>query len=574
MTDTPIRRKPANLTYGVDEKPPLVVTILQGLQQLIMISAMLIFPSIIVTAAGGPPELAQSLTSMTMVVGGLGTIMQALQKPIGSGYICPEGGAEPYLPGAILAVKTGGLSLLCGMLVFAGIFQGIMSRFITRLRVLFPPEVTGLVVVMVGFSVIPITIEYLFGATDGNWVFNSNTLMTGIVSLAVMVGASIWGPPLLRTFSLLAGLLVGYILSAVLGLFSPQDLVMLRSTPFIGLPSFQFHGFSFDPALTVPFLIASLSCVLKSIGDITTCQKINDADWKRPDLENISSGVLAESVKTVIGGLIGGLGCTTHSSSIGLSLATGVTSRVVAYVAGVMLILLAFLPKLTVAFVIMPKPVMGACLLFAVCFMIVTGLQIALSRMADSRKVFVLGIGVILGLSVDFLPGFYQAMMPAWLNPIFGSSLSLATISVIILNLLFRIGVSQRQRMTFNPQSDDNQTLAVFMENAGGMWGARQEVIQKAVQVLIESVDVLKAYEMADGPVRIEARFDEFNLDLTMEYQGTALELCDERPEAYELMEDENAMARLAGYMIKKMADRSKVTASDRSCQLQVHFDH
>jgi xanthine permease XanP len=105
MTDRPIRRKPANLTYGVDDNPPPVVTLLQGIQQLVMISAMLIFPSIIVTAAGGSPELAQSLTSMTMVVGGIGTILQALQKPIGSGYICPEGGPEPYIPGAILALK-------------------------------------------------------------------------------------------------------------------------------------------------------------------------------------------------------------------------------------------------------------------------------------------------------------------------------------------------------------------------------------------------------------------------------------------------------------------------------------
>jgi NCS2 family nucleobase:cation symporter-2 len=574
MTDRPIRRKPANLTYGVDDNPPPVVTLLQGIQQLVMISAMLIFPSIIVTAAGGSPELAQSLTSMTMVVGGIGTILQALQKPIGSGYICPEGGPEPYIPGAILALKTGGLSLLCGMLVFAGLFQGIMSRFITRLRVLFPPEVTGLVVVMVGLNVIPITVEYLFGATGGNWVFDGNTLMAGIISLVVMIGASIWGPAWLRNFSLLTGLLVGYIFSAAVGLFSAQDLEMLRSAPVIGLPAFQFHGFSFDPALIVPFLIASLSCVLKAIGDISTCQKINDADWKRPDLDNISSGVLAESVKTVVGGLTGGLGCTTHSSSIGLSLATGVTSRRVAYVAGALLILLAFLPKLTVFFVVMPKPVMGACLLFAICFMIVTGLQIALSRMADSRKVFVLGIAVTLGLSVDFLPGFYEAMMPAWLNPIFGSSLSLATISVIVLNLLFRIGVSQRQSLTFNPQSDDNRNLAAFMENAGSLWGARQEVVQKAVQVLIESVDVLKTYGMVDGLVHVEARFDEFNLDLSVEYEGRALELCEERPDASELMEDENAMARLAGYMINKMADRSKVVINGETCQLQVHFEH
>jgi NCS2 family nucleobase:cation symporter-2 len=150
----------------------------------------------------------------------------------------------------------------------------------------------------------------------------------------------------------------------------------------------------------------------------------------------------------------------------------------------------------------------------------------------------------------------------------------MATISVIILNMLFRIGVSQQLSMVFDPQTDDNRDIVVFVANAGSEWGARPEVIQKATQALIECVDALTTNDMVKGPIKIKASFDEFSLDLLVEYEGMALELCDERPNPHDLLENEDALARLAGYMIKQMADKARVVAIDNAWQLQVHFDH
>jgi NCS2 family nucleobase:cation symporter-2 len=133
------------------------------------------------------------------------------------------------------------------------------------------------------------------------------------------------------------------------------------------------------------------------------------------------------------------------SSNIGLSIATGATSRRIAYSTGTILILLAFLPKLSSVFVVMPTPIMGASLIFAVSFMILAGIQIIMSRMIDSRKTFVIGFSIIFGLSVDFVPGLYRDVHP-WLHPFFSSSLSLATISAVLLNLFFRIGSPRRRR--------------------------------------------------------------------------------------------------------------------------------
>jgi xanthine permease XanP len=192
------------------------------------------------------------------------------------------------------------------------------------------------------------------------------------------------------------------------------------------------------------FFIACLASTLKSVGDLTLCQKANDLEWKRTDLKSVSGGILAASIGKTVVDLFGGVGQSTFSSNVGLSIATGATSRHIALPCGVILILLAFIPGLAAVFTIMPPPVMGAILVYVACFMILGGIQIITSRMLDARRTFVVGIPFIFGLSVAMVPGLY-AKVPAALAPMFGSSLSLATILVIVLNLLFRIGVETRK---------------------------------------------------------------------------------------------------------------------------------
>ena len=151
--------------------------------------------------------------------------------------------------------------------------------------------------------------------------------------------------------------------------------------------------------LLLPILIATLCSSLKDIGDLTTCQKINDSEWKRSDMKSIGKGILADALGDIFSGVIGGLGQTTSSSNIGLSLAAGATSRRIAYAAGGLLCLLAFFPKLAEVFVLMPRPVMGAILVFVTSFMILAGIQIITTRMLDARKIFAIGTSFIFGIS-------------------------------------------------------------------------------------------------------------------------------------------------------------------------------
>src|SRR5262249_32803081 len=136
----------------------------------------------------------------------------------------------------------------------------------------------------------------------------------------------------------------GFISSLIFGVMGQQELRQIVKAPLLGLPHRAAAGMTFSIPLMVPFLIIAIAAMLKTVGDITLCQKVNDAEWKRTDMQSVSGGVLANSVGTFFSGLIGGFAQNTASASIGLSLATGTTSRVLSYPAGILVIALAFVP--------------------------------------------------------------------------------------------------------------------------------------------------------------------------------------------------------------------------------------
>ena len=567
-------KKPPELVYGVEDKPPLLTCLLLGLQHIFIITIVLVFPVVIVRSIGGTPEQAGFFVSMSMLAGGVGTILQALKKKgIGSGYLCPSVCGPSYLPASLLAAQTGGLSLLFGMTAIAGSFEVLLSRIMHRLRALFPTEVTGLVVLMVGIAIIPLVIRNFMGIDATDTVTEIPELIVGFITLGTMVGLNVWSKGKLKLYSVLIGMVFGYICAFLLGILNVSHIELFRQAPLIAFPNPEYFGWSFDLTLLVPFLIVMICSSLKSVGDITTCQKINDVEWKRPDMKNIGGGILSDGLSAIVSGLVGGMGQSTSSSNVGLSIGTGATSRRIAFAAGGTLIILALFPKLATVFVIMPKPVMGAALIYAVSFMIVVGIQIIMSRMLDARRIFVVGIPLIFGLSVDALPRLYENVHP-WLQPIFSSSLFLATVLVIILNLIFRIGIAKRQQLILEPGVDSSEKIFTFMEKQGSAWGARKEVIYRAISAMNEFFESVSTLGLTKGKIKADVSFDEFNLDIDLRYEGMLMEFPTMRPAEADLLRDEKATVKLSGFIITHYVDTVKSELKEGLCRVQFHFDH
>jgi len=567
-------KRPPNLTYAVDDEPPLLTNLLLGLQHVFLITISLIFPVVIVRSIGGTPQEAEFMVSMSMLAAGVGTVLHALnRRGIGSGYLCPSLCGPSFLSASLLAANVGGLHLLFGMTSVAGLFEVLLSRWIHRLRVLFPPEVTGLVVAMVGISVIPTALTNFMGRNATDAVTEMPELLVAFVTLGTMVGISVWSRGKLRLYSVLVGMTIGYLASIPLGILTVDHLALFAEAPLAAVPHLDYFGWSFDVALLLPFMIAITCSTLKTIGDITTCQKINDADWRRTDMKNVSQGILADGLSAVFGGLVGTMGQSTSSSNIGLSIGTGATSRRIAFAIGGILVFLAFLPKLAMVFVVMPEPVMGATLIYSVSFMIIAGFQIIMSRMLDARRTFLVGIPLIMGLSVDALPGLYDDV-PTILSPIFSSSLSLAAVLVVILNLIFRIGIAKRQRLVLKPGVDDADSIFNFMERQGAAWGARREVIYRAISATNELFEAVGPTGLAEGDIDVEVSFDELNLDVVARYRGEPPALPSTRPAEEELLREGPSATGLAGFMMTRYANSVRVDTKDGACRVRLHFDH
>lgn len=564
-------KKPNSLIYAVDDKPPVALLALNGVQHVGLIAINLVYPLLVFRSIDTPVQLIADLLGLGMFVLAIATMLQAMRLgPVGSGYMCPATFTATYFAPALLAAKAGGLPLLAGMTLCAGLIESALAPLLNRLRAVFPSEISGLIILMVGISVGVSGMRLVFAPdvaapTTDEW-------LVGTLTLAIITGLNVWGSGVVRMLCALIGLVAGYLLAIAFGLISPELLVAVAVAPWFGLPSFRVTSFAFDPGMLFPFAIAAVAAAMKAAGTITMCQRINDAGWVRPEMRSINRGVLADGLSTVLAGLGGTFGTNTSTPAVGLSSATGVASRQVAYAAAAIFALLGLLPKIAAFLAVMPRAVIVPCLLFTVTFIIINGLQVITSRLFDARRTVLIGLSMVAGIAVEVLPNI-SAMTPASFRPIVGSSVVFATAVALALNLLFRIGVKRKATLKIEREEVTPQALDAFLEKQGATWGARPDVTRRAIFGVAQLLDAILDGPWHSGPIFIEATFDEFNFDVRVRYKGSQLTFPKVRPTPDEILGDDGAQL-LAGYMLRQNADRIASEIKDDMVSILFHFEH
>jgi len=531
-----------------------------------------VYVVVAVNVIGGTPGQAQSLIRMSMIASGITTILQMGRGVVGSGYLCPASCSLTYLAPSILAARMGGLSLLFGMTTLAGIFTAALSQFIRRVRWMFPPDVTGLIVAIVGMQLVALGVPRFLGYSSRGSAALANSAYVGIITLAVMVISTVWLKGKLKLFPMALALVTGFVTSMTFGLVTWAQLRSQLAQPIFGVPLRPTTGMSVDLALTLPFVLIGTAATLKTVGDLTLCQKMNDLEWKRTEMKSVSGGVLANSIGTVIAGLLGGVAQNTASASIGLSLATATTSRAVLLPAGLMTVGLAFFPFLAGMFSSIPVPVMGAVLVYTACFLVLGGLQVLTARMLDARRILAVGIALVFGLSVEIAPDLYRNV-PELFRPLFASSAALATVLVVMLNMLFRIGVKKRSGFEVDPSEDNLDKIMVFMDHQGAAWGMRRDVVSRATDAIYEFVTNAGNLQLRSPKVQINTEFDEYRLDVEISYEGLPVELAEEMPDL-EAIASGRGIAALSGYIVRQYSDRVRVKQDGETCTVLLHFEH
>jgi xanthine permease XanP len=304
---------------------------------------------------------------------------------------------------------------------------------------------------------------------------------------------------------------------------------------------------------------------------VTTYQRLNDADWVRPEMASISRGIMGDGISTLVAGLLGTFGLTVSSANVGLAAATGVASRRIAWVLAPMLVLTAFQPTLIGILAIMPPPVMVAALLFTAMFIMIGGVNIISSRILDARRTLVIGMGIMAFVVVSVFPAAFMGV-PEWAHPLVTSPLVLATIVALALNLVFRIGIRRVVTLEVAAAGADYQEVANFIERNGGVWGARRDVIGRVQSAALQALETVTEFCAPTGPIKLAVGYDEFDIDMRLFYAGMPIELAETAPTHDEIIASDDGSRRLAGFMIRHYADRVAVKNEAGASTIEMHF--
>jgi xanthine permease XanP len=548
------------------------VFIVAALQQVAVMSNSLLYPIIMGREARLSPDQLLDFVSLSMLALGMATLLLSVKSRfIGCGYLCPAGYTQIHLVPSLSAAQIGGLPLVFGMTAIAGILQVAIAPVLRRVRFLLPPEIAGLVIAVVGLSIAVLGVRYgLSGAA--NTGMTSEYLAIFAVSLTTMVILNVWTKGYLRMFCLLLGMAAGYGASAALGILDFSAAVPSEGLPLLRFPNLHPHllQWRFDASLIAPFAIVAIAGTLNLIANVSYAQRINDADWVRPSFTSLTGGMVGNGIASVISAVIGSMGINSYGPSVGLSAATGIASRSLAYMIAIAFALLSLIPAAAAVITTIPAPVVGAALFFTAAFVFTSGLQAITARLLDSRKIIVIGfsfgMAMLANTSHDLL-----ARAPALLHPILDNGLVLGTVSAVLLNLLMRIGVRQRVTMMLDAGHVNREAIEGFLSEQGGRWGARRDIVSRVIFGVVQMLEVVG--DVPEG-TEIEATFDEFNLDVRVRYKGAPLIIPERKPTPREIIASEEGERLLAGYLLRQSADRINCKASGTMAEVQLHYDH
>ena len=561
--------------WGPDARAPMPVVVVSGLQHVAVASVLLSYPVLIGRAAGASEETIAALVSLTLLASGLGALLQAARAgPVGSGFLCWPSASIVYLAPSIAAAQVGGLPLVLGMTLLAGLVEMALAPLMRRARSLFPPEVAGLIGLLVGITSGAVGLKLVLGASVGDDASAGAAapLWVAGISLAAMIALNVWGRGLLALGCVLVGGALGLAVSFGLDLTRVEHFMPAPGMPVVAFPSLAHLGWSFDASLLVPFAVGAVAAAIKTAGSVVVLQKATDPRWVRADVPNMSAGVLADGLSSTLSAAVGGVGLNASASAAGLATATGVHSRRVAVVIGAACVAIAMVPLVGAWLHRVPGPVLGAMLVFSSAFMIVNGLQIVTARMLDVRRTLVVGLGLVAGLSVELVPAVGALLSPS-ARAVLGTPLVLGTIVALGLNLAFRAGASRTARLRIAPGPFDGRVVADEMHAMGAAWGARRDVVERVAFAIVQAIEVLRDDGGVDSPIDVAASFDEFTLRVRMSWDGAPLEIPDRRPTEDEIL-DEDGARRLAGWLVRRVADSAAVGDCGGRPSLVLAFEH
>ena len=433
------------LTNPVDEILPPPRLLVLGLQHvLVLYAGAVAVPLIIGRALGLEPQQIGLLISADLFAAGLATLIQSFGLP-GVGIRLPVmmgvtfASVGPMMAmiaagAASGAAKTDTLQLIYGAVIASGVFGFAVAPLMGKLARLFPPVVTGTVILVIGISLMNIGVNWAAGGQPSQPDYGSPLhLGVALFTLLVILGLTRFTKGLLNNIAVLIGVIAGCVVAALLGKMSFEHVA---TAPLVGLViPFQFGLPRFE---LVPVATMCLVMVVVMVESLGMFFAVGEMVGKPLDSKAIARGLRGDALGAVLGGVFNTFPYTSFSQNVGLVGVTGVKSRWVCVAGGLIMVALGLSPKLAALVEAAPSFVLGGAGLVMFGMVVATGVRVlsGVDYLGNRNNLFVVAISVGAGLIPLVAPKFFQ-FMPVAFAPLLNSGVLLATIAAVALNLYY-----------------------------------------------------------------------------------------------------------------------------------------
>ena len=434
MTDKSTIGTPEQLR-DPDYTPPLAQAIPLGIQHVMAMFASNITPAFIIAAVAGlalPDKIF--LIQMAMVFAGIATLIQTVGiGPIGARLPVVQGTSFAFIPVMIPIAKTAGMGAVFGAAVIGGIFHFFLGTIVGKLRRFLPPIVTGLVVLTIGLSLLPIGIQYAAGGVPlmGKPEFGgASHWFLALVVIFVTLGVKFFFKGFMSAAAVLIGLIAGYLVAIPMGM---TNFGRIAGAGWFTLPDFMHFGFEVNAAAVIGMCLMAVISAIETVGDISGITK-GGAGREATDKE-IGGGTMADGLGTAIAGLFGGFPNTSFSQNVGLVSMTGVMSRHVVTFGAIFLIIAGLIPKVGAVIAAMPIAVLGGGVIVMFGMVVSAGLRMLGDVQMNRRNMIIIAVSLSFGLGLKAVPDAVQHL-PQTISMLVTTGLLPAAFLAIVLNLI------------------------------------------------------------------------------------------------------------------------------------------
>lgn len=427
--------------------PPLAKAVPLGIQHVLAMFVSNVTPAIIVCGAAGIgfgsdqgalgfPDMTYMI-QMSMLFAGIATLIQTIGiGPMGAKLPIVQGTSFAFLPVMIPAVAglgTAGLAGLMTGVMIGGLFHLVLGTFIGKIRFALPPLVTGLIVLMIGLSLVKVGIQYAAGGVPmmGKPEFGSMAMwFPALVVIVVTLALKFFTKGMMSVAAVLVGIIVGYIVTYFMGQVNFGNVG--KAAVFAAPMPFKW-GFEFNMAIVIGMCFMAVISAIETVGDVSGITK-GGAGREATDAE-ITGATYADGLGTAIAGVFGGLPNTSFSQNVGLISMTGIMSRHVVTIGAIFLIICGFIPMIGAIIRTVPINVLGGGVIVMFGMVAAAGVNMLADVNWNRRNMVIFAVSLSMGLGLQLVPEALQHL-PATLKILLTSGLLPAAGLAITLNLV------------------------------------------------------------------------------------------------------------------------------------------